>query len=119
MDHNSLRSLVAVSDNKIAGHISYIISRFRYMGLEFSGVFPYAWIVSPEHKGSGIGSKLMKKVCEMADFTYFFGGSAQTLKVVPFMGFGDKLWNIARVPEVLNESEIRHHNSANFPRCSQ
>ena len=92
LDHNSLRSLVAVSNNKIAGHISYIISRFRYMGLEFSGVFPYAWIVSPEYKGSGIGSKLMTKVCEMADFTYFFGGSAQTLKVVPFMGFELKFY---------------------------
>ena len=92
LDHNSLRSLVAVSNNKIVGHISYIISQFRYMRLEFSGVFPYAWIVSSEYIGSGIGSKLMAKVCEMADFTYFFGGSAQTLKVAPFLGFNLKFY---------------------------
>ena len=39
LDNNSLRSLIAVSNNKITGHISYIISRFRYRGLEFSGIF--------------------------------------------------------------------------------
>ncbi|RZB36137.1 MAG: hypothetical protein SRB2_02402 [Desulfobacteraceae bacterium Eth-SRB2] len=39
-DHNPFRSFVAVSDNKIVGHIGYVISKFKYNGLEFSGVHP-------------------------------------------------------------------------------
>ena len=53
LDHNPFRSFVAVSDNKIVGHIGYVISKFKYQESEFSGVHPQAWMVSPEYRRHG------------------------------------------------------------------
>jgi hypothetical protein len=87
LDQNTFRSFVAVSDNRIVGHISYVMCKFKYNETEFSGVHPHAWIVSPEYRGSGAGSKLMHTVFDMGDFSYFIGGTKATQTVVPWMGF--------------------------------
>jgi GNAT superfamily N-acetyltransferase len=87
LDHNPFRSFVAVSDNKIVGHIGYVISKFKYNESEFSGVHPQAWIVSPEYRRHGIGSKLIHNVLDMGDFSYLIGGSKATMRIFPFLGF--------------------------------
>ena len=91
-DHNPFRSFVAVSDNKIVGHIGYVISKFKYNGLEFSGVHPQAWIVSPEYRSHGTGLKLMTKVLDMGDFSYLIGGSKATMRIFPALGFKLKFY---------------------------
>ena len=93
-DHNPFRSFVAVSDNKIVGHIGYVISKFKYNGLEFSGVHPQAWIVSPEYRSHGTGLKLMTKVLDMGDFSYLIGGSKATMRIFPSLGFKLKYYII-------------------------
>lgn len=85
--HDPFRSFVAVSDNKIVGHVGYVISKFKYNESAFSGVHPQAWIVSPEYRSHGIGLKLIHKVLDMGDFTYLIGGSKATMRIFPFMGF--------------------------------
>lgn len=101
LDHNFYRSFVAVSDNRIAGHISYVMSKFKYNEKEFRGVHPHAWIVSPEYRGSGIGSKLIHTVLDLGDFGYFIGGSKATQSIVPSMGFKLKFF----VPEYVKSLE--------------
>jgi len=92
LDHNPFRSFVAVSDNKIVGHIGYIISKFKYNGLEFTGVHPQAWIVSPEYRSHGTGLELMTKVLDMGDFSYLIGGSKATMRIFPSLGFKLKFY---------------------------
>jgi len=94
LDHNPFRSFVAVSDkdNKIVGHIGYVISKFKYNGLEFTGVHPQAWIVSPEYRSHGTGLKLMTKVLDMGDFSYLIGGSKATMRIFPSLGFKLKFY---------------------------
>ena len=90
--YNPFRSFVAVLDNKIVGHIGYVISKFKYKELEFKGVHPQAWIVSPEYRSHGIGSKLIHKVLDMGDFSYLIGGSKATMRIFPFLGFNLKFF---------------------------
>jgi hypothetical protein len=85
--HNPFRSFVAVSDNKIVGHIGYVISKFKYNESEFNGIHPQAWIVSPEYRGHGTGLKLIHKVLDMGDFSYLIGGSKATMRIFPLLGF--------------------------------
>ena len=87
LEQNPFRSFVAVSENKVIGHIGYVVSKFKYNGLEFSGVHPQAWIVSPEYRKHGIGLKLMMKVLDMGDFGYLIGGSKATMRIFPDLGF--------------------------------
>jgi hypothetical protein len=87
LEQNPFRSFVAVSENNVVGHIGYVVSKFRYNGLEFSGVHPQAWIVSPEYRKHGIGLKLMMKVLDMGDFGYLIGGSKATMRIFPSLGF--------------------------------
>jgi hypothetical protein len=87
LEHNPFRSFVAVSDNKIVGHIGYVISKFKYNEYEFVGVHPQAWIVSPEYRKHGIGLELMTKVLDMGDFSYLIGGSKATMRIFPSLGF--------------------------------
>jgi len=87
LDHNPFRSFVAVSDNKIVGHIGYVISKFKYNESEFVGVHPQVWIVSPEYRSHGIGLKLIHKVLDMGDFSYLVGGSKATMRIFPSLGF--------------------------------
>ena len=86
------RSFVAVLDNKIVGHIGYVVSKFKYNKSEFKGVHPQAWIVSPEYRRHGIGLKLIHKVLELGDFSYLIGGSKATMRIFPFLGFNLKFF---------------------------
>ena len=92
LKYNPFRSFVAVSDNKIVGHVGYVISKFKYNELEFSGVHPQAWIVAPEYRKQGVGLELMTKVLDMGDFSYLIGGSRATMRIFPSLGFELKFY---------------------------
>ena len=107
LEHNPFRSFVSVLDNKIVGHIGYVVSKFKYNESEFKGVHPQAWIVSPEYRGHGIGLKLVHKVLNMGDFSYLIGGSKATMRIFPFLGFKLKFFVLEYVKslESLNTTE--------------
>jgi hypothetical protein len=111
LEHNPFRSFVSVLDNKIVGHIGYVVSKFKYNESEFKGVHPQAWIVSPEYRGHGIGLKLVHKVLNMGDFRYLIGGSKATMRIFPFLGFKLKFFVLEYVkplesPYIIQELEI-------------
>lgn len=99
--HNPFRSFVAVFDNKIVGHIGYTVSKFICNESSFSGIHPQAWIVSSEYRHYGIGSKLIHKVFDMADFSYVIGGSQTSQSIFPLLGFKLKFF----VPEYVKPLE--------------
>jgi len=87
LDYHPFRSFVAVLDNKIVGHIGYVLSKFLYNESAFKGVHPQAWIVAPDYRRYGIGLKLMNKVLDMGDFSYLIGGSKATMRIFPSLAF--------------------------------
>ena len=86
-DSNSFRSFVAINDdNKVVGHIGYVVSKYACGKLQGTGVHPISWIVSPDCK-KGIGLKLMRRVLDIGDFALIIGGTKIAQGLYPFFGF--------------------------------
>ena len=108
--HHPFRSFVAVLDNKIVGHIGYVVSIFKYNESEFKGVHPQAWIVFPEYRGHGIGSKLIYKILDTGDFSYLIGGSKATQRIFPFLGFKLKFFVLEYVKPLESTYDTQSSN---------
>ncbi|MCK6621133.1 MAG: hypothetical protein HUU32_11855 [Calditrichaceae bacterium] len=84
--HGRLRSFVAVSGEKIVGHIGYIISDYRFNGASYKGVFTIEWLVD-EASGKQAALPLYSKVLKMGDFTFVIGGTEVVWKIYPLLKF--------------------------------
>jgi len=88
MDKDTYRSVVAVKDNKVVGHIGYVAHKYKFNGSSFKGVHPVSWIVATDTPGP-VGIILMKKIIEIGQggFTYIIGGSGITQEIAKLFRF--------------------------------
>lgn len=92
INDNTLNSFVAVTEeNRIVGHIGYVVSHYLYNESEWMGTYPILWIVSSDYRGSGIGKRLMNSVIDAGDISILFGGAEIARSMTPIFGFITKL----------------------------
>lgn len=79
------RSFVMTRDGKILTHAAIVPGRFLWEGGQARTVHLIDWAARPQAVGAGVA--LMKHIGRSADALLAIGGSAQTLKIVPELGF--------------------------------
>lgn len=84
--NNSFRSVVALDDNKVIGHIGYIRSYYHFSGKRYVGVHPLAWNVEEKHRGL-LGLSLFSNTMKECDFNLMAGGTERAQKIYRALNF--------------------------------
>lgn len=86
-DSPNTKVLVAHNSGVWAGALGVFIRPYLVAGNFVECGETYAWAVLPERKGKGLGIKLMKEMASYGRPLVALGGSADTLSIMPRMGF--------------------------------
>lgn len=79
------RSFVMARGNEILAHAAGIPGHYRWDGRRVSTLHVIDWAARPSAAGAGVA--LMKHLAQGADALLAIGGSAQTLQILPHLGF--------------------------------
>ncbi len=84
-DWEAPRSFVVTRDNEIVSHAGLVPGYCFWGGRRFRVIHPIDWAALPGQAGAGIS--VMKHISTLADVVLAIGGSEQTLRILPHIGF--------------------------------
>jgi hypothetical protein len=79
------RSFVLTDGRELLAHLAVMPGAFRWAGTRARVIHMIDWAARPEAAGAGV--RLARHVQRLSDFVLAIGGSQQTLKLLPLMGY--------------------------------
>jgi hypothetical protein len=85
------RAFVIVDKRSVVGHIGLTLSEFTNGDQLFSVVQTENWVVNPDYKVGLLSLRLMGEAISLGDAAIIIGGSEDTRRIIPKIGFKKQL----------------------------